>query len=411
MPEKAEIKNKWEAVELGSLCREIVGGGTPSTKIQNYWNGQNPWITSKWLGKNLYLKNGEKMISDEAIKNSATHIVPENSLIFATRVGVGKVGINKIPMVINQDLAGLVISNEADPLFVAYQLKTDRVQQYVVSLKRGATIQGITREDLKQIIIHKPALNEQKAIAGMLMTIQKAITGQEELIDKLKELKRSMMQFLFAHGTKGEKTKITEIGEIPESWELVGLASVAKIERGKFDHRPRNAPQFYGGNYPFIQTGDITKSNGHIKKYSQTLNDAGLAISKNFPVGTIFITIAANIGYTAISEIEMACPDSLVGISPYLHTINVEFLNYYLTTQQSIMDAMAPRGTQKNINIEFLKPWKIILPSIKEQEKIAGLLLSIDKKIESAQNKLSVYQSLFKTLLHELMSGERKVKI
>lgn len=226
MPEKAEIKNKWEAVELGSLCREIVGGGTPSTKIQNYWNGQNPWITSKWLGKNLYLKNGEKMISDEAIKNSATHIVPENSLIFATRVGVGKVGINKIPMAINQDLAGLVISNEADPLFVAYQLKTDRVQQYVVSLKRGATIQGITREDLKQIIIHKPALNEQKAIAGMLMTIQKAITGQEELIDKLKELKRSMMQFLFAHGTKGEKTKITEIGEIPESWEVVEIGMV-----------------------------------------------------------------------------------------------------------------------------------------------------------------------------------------
>jgi len=195
---------------------------------------------------------------------------------------------------------------------------------------------------------------------------------------------------------------------VPESWEVVELGDVAKIERGKFSHRPRNEPRFYGGEYPFVQTGDVSNCDGYVRSYTQTLNDDGLAISRMFPAGTILITIAANIGFTGILEFDSACPDSLIGISPY-ESVQTAFLNYYLITQQPEMDRMAPKGTQKNINIQFLKPWPIPIPSIEEQSEIAKAFSLTDQKIKLATQRRNQLQGLFRTLLYELMSAKTRV--
>lgn len=202
--------------------------------------------------------------------------------------------------------------------------------------------------------------------------------------------------------------KQTGIGEIPESWEVVRLGEVASVERGKFAHRPRNAPQFYGGRIPFIQTGDVAKCNGRIRTYTQTLNEDGLAISRLFPKGTIVLTIAANIGDTGILEFDSAFPDSLVGITPE-DTMDVVFLEYYLRTQKPEMDRLAPKGTQKNINIQFLKPWPTPRPSLQEQREIAHHLRNLDEKLETASQKSSSLKSLFSSMLHLLMTGQVRV--
>lgn len=216
------------------------------------------------------------------------------------------------------------------------------------------------------------------------------------------------MHKLFTEGLHGEPQKQTEIGLVPESWELVELAEVAMIERGKFSHRPRNEPRFYGGEYPFVQTGDVSNCDGYVRSYTQTLNEDGLAISKMFPAGTILITIAANIGFTGILMFDSACPDSLIGITPE-ENIHTEFLNYYLITQQPEMDRLAPKGTQKNINIQFLKPWPILIPSLEEQAEIAEAISATDRKIGLARQKCSELRNLFRTLLHELMTATTRV--
>ena len=110
--------------------------------------------------------------------------------------------------------------------------------------------------------------------------------------------------------------KQTEVGVIPENWEVKPFQSLATIERGKFTARPRNDPKYYGGEIPFIQTGDVTNSRGWIKTYQQTLNPEGLKVSKLFPRGTLFFTIAANIGDVGFASFATACPDSLVSITP-----------------------------------------------------------------------------------------------
>ncbi|HWR20444.1 MAG TPA: restriction endonuclease subunit S [Verrucomicrobiae bacterium] len=399
----------WQKTTVGEIASGFLSGGTPSTSRADFWEGEIPWITSKWLGDKLELITGEKFVSEEAVKKTATKIVPKGSIIFATRVGVGKVGINRIDLAINQDLAGVLIDNERyDIKFLAYQLGIDSIQQYVAMNKRGATIKGITRDCLEQIRLNLPPLPEQKKIARILSTVQRAIESQERIIQTTTELKKALMHKLFTEGLRKEPQKQTEIGPVPESWEVVGLGEVAKIERGKFSHRPRNEPRFYGGEYPFVQTGDVSNCDGYVRNYTQTLNEDGLAISKMFPAGTILITIAANIGFTGILKFNSACPDSLIGITPN-ENLHTEFLNYYLITQQSEMDRLAPKGTQKNINIQFLKPWPVPLPSFEEQTDIAEAFSTTDRKIRLATQKRNEFQDLFRTLLHELMTAKTRV--
>lgn len=261
---------------------------------------------------------------------------------------------------------------------------------------------------LKERNLPLPPLSEQQKIAHILSTVQRAIEAQERLIQITTELKKALMHKLFTEGLRNEPQKQTEIGLIPESWKVVPLGEIGQIERGKFSHRPRNEPRFYGGDYPFVQTGDVSNCDGYVRSYSQTLNEEGLAISKMFPAGTILITIAANIGFTGILQFDSACPDSLIGISPS-KLIQTEFLNYYLITQQPKMDQLAPKGTQKNINIQFLKPWLIPLPDLEEQEKISKVLIGTDNKIQIASVKRHILQDLFHTLLHELMTAKMQV--
>lgn len=159
------------------------------------------------------------------------------------------------------------------------------------------------------------------------------------------------------------------------------LGDIAKVERGKFSHRPRNLPQFYGGPYPFAQTGDIRKSNGEITKFEYTLTDEGVKYSKSFPAGTILITIAAVIGATAITTRETWATDSVVGIIPQKN-IDTYFLEYILRTKRNYLENIAATQTaQKNINLQILRPLEIIIPPMEIQKIIV-------KEIDNFKNKL-----------------------
>ena len=181
------------------------------------------------------------------------------------------------------------------------------------------------------------------------------------------------------------------------------MGDVAEVERGKFAHRPRNEPRFYGGDIPFIQTGDVVKSTGKIKEHSQALNELGLSISKLFPAGTIVITIAANIGETAIATYPVAFPDSLVGITP--SRIGTLFLEYFLRTRKSYLNELAPKSAQKNINLEDLRPLLVPFPSYSEQHGIAETVNGVEAMVEVAREELLSLRLLKESAADALLTG------
>jgi type I restriction enzyme S subunit len=119
--------------------------------------------------------------------------------------------------------------------------------------------------------------------------------------------------------------------ENTKGWSVGQLKSLARVERGKFTPRPRNDPSYYGGAFPFIQTGDISSCAGRLTLWSQTLNARGITVSRSFPPGTVVIAIVgATLGVTAILDVEVYCPDSVVGIQAYPSKASPEYIERVL---------------------------------------------------------------------------------
>ena len=197
------------------------------------------------------------------------------------------------------------------------------------------------------------------------------------------------------------------INNVPNGWTKKRLSKIALLQRGRFSIRPRNDPSCYGGDVPFVQTGDVSKAGIYLKHFSQTLNEKGVAVSKVFPANTILITIAANIGDTAITTFPVACPDSLIAINSEHY--NFMWLNYVLQTQKNKLNALATQNAQKNINLETLNNLKLLVPPIGEQKKIAEILGTWDRAIEELTGLIAEKKELKRGLMQRLLTGTKRL--
>ncbi|MDR9860397.1 restriction endonuclease subunit S [Pseudomonas baetica] len=196
---------------------------------------------------------------------------------------------------------------------------------------------------------------------------------------------------------------------IPDGWTLKKLGDLALVERGRFTARPRNDPDYFGGSFPFVQTGDVASAGTYLSSHSQTLNDKGLSVSKLFPKDTILLTIAANIGETTIASYNVACPDSVVGIQAYEKIADVYWLKKVLETKKGDLDAQATQNAQKNINLQTLKPLAIATPPLEEQRKIAKILSIWDEAITITESLLFNSKQQKKSLMGALLKGKKRL--
>ena len=338
--------------------------------------------------------------------NAGRKFATAGDILISVRAPVGDVNVARDHCAIGRGVAAIRPGPLSDPWFLYFALLY--AKPVLERMATGSTFASVNRTTLNDLDIPFLDKSEQAEIGLFLRSLVYQIEQEEQALHTAQALKRAAMHTLFTRGLRGEAQKETEIGPVPESWEVSTLGESARLERGRFMHRPRNEPRFYGGPTPFVQTGDVVKAGSRIRDFTQTLNEDGVAISRVFPAGTMLITIAANIGFTGILCFDSACPDSLVAITPE-RLVTSEFLEHYLQTQQEEMDRLAPKGTQKNINIQFLRPWPVLVPPDDEQREIVAILDAIDRKINLHRRKRVVLEELFKALLHKLMAGEIRV--
>ena len=409
-----ELPINWKQVELGTIATKMFGGGTPSTKEPELWSGSVPWITSKKLGEKLYLNSGEKNISDQALQSSTTRLVPAKSLIVATRVGVGKVGINDIELAINQDLAALIVDGSANDLgFLAYQIMSEGVQKEFSAHKRGATIQGITRDHLKRISMVIPPFDEQRKIAAVLSLVQRAIEQQEQLIVLTTELRKALMHKLFTEGLRGEQQKETEIGPIPESWEVVPLGSVAKVGNGSTPKRT-NLSYWENGSVPWLNSTKIHEL--FIESADQFVTP--LAVKEchlpHVPAGSLLIAITGQgktLGNSALVRFDTHINQHLAYARFTSEYVHPEYVLWYMQTQYERLRSIAQAGgsTKGALTCGYLKTVPIPVPSPQEQQEVAEVLGLLHAKSENAYSKRNALHALFRTLLHQLMTAQIRV--
>jgi type I restriction enzyme, S subunit len=175
--------------------------------------------------------------------------------------------------------------------------------------------------------------------------IDTLITKKERQIELLKEKRAALISHAVTKGLDPtvplKDSGVEWLGQIPMHWQVKKVNFLAAILRGKFSHRPRNDPQLYDRPYPFIQTCDIVSSNKYIKEHQQTLNELVFAVSKEFPRGTLVMSIAANIGDLAILEFPACFPDSIVGFFPKAQ-VDLNYLYYNLESMKQELKITAP---------------------------------------------------------------------
>ena len=233
-------------------CAEVIGGGTPSTKKSEYWNGKIPWISPKDLSKNLskYITSGARYITQEGLENSSAKILPPNSLIFSSRAPIGYLAINKKSITTNQGFKSLILKKGYDVEFFYYLFK-DKIE-YIKSHSSGSTFQEISGSVIKELSFLIPDIKEQKNISNILLKLDKKIELNQKINETLEEIATSTFNSWFinfdpvkakAEGRYDSISKEfinlfpnsfykTELGEIPEGWTLSSISDVLKIQGG-----------------------------------------------------------------------------------------------------------------------------------------------------------------------------------
>jgi type I restriction enzyme S subunit len=246
-------------------------------------------------------------------------------------------------------------------------------------------------------------LQEQRRIVARIEELgEKILYARELYSDTGREIKAVTVAFLNLFFDSQLGTDKCPLRLLPE---------VANIARGKFGHRPRNEPTFYGGNVPFIQIGDISGAKRYIRKYSQTLNEQGLAISRIFPAGTVVIAITgATIGVTGILTFDSCFPDSIVGIQAKSDVTTPEFIYFAIEHAKKAALAEATQTTQPNINLKNLERLQVRVPSLDEQRRIVAHLDELQEKADSVEKlrtgSVIELDALMPSILNKAFRGE-----
>lgn len=290
----------------------------------------------------------------------------------------------------------IVRVSEAHPAYINHFLKSPLGKKSLKNCVKGIHLYP---KDVERIKIPLPSPDDQKRIAYLLGKVEGAIAQRKQHLQQLDDLIKSVFLEMFGDPVRNEK-----------GWETKQLGKIASIERGRFSPRPRNDPKFYNGTHPFIQTGDISRANGRLRDYTQTLNDLGTRVSKEFKIGTIVIAIVgATIGETAILEIATYAPDSVIGITPKEGNVQPEsiFIEYILRFWKPVLRAKAPEAARANINIETLRPLPIICPqNSNERAKFADIVEKVESIKSRYQQSLTDLENLYSALSQKAFKGE-----
>jgi len=284
----------------------------------------------------------------------------------------------------------------------------------------GITRWAIATRHVKNSSIPLPPLSEQQHIAAYLdktcAAIDKTIEAKQKQHEMLDALRKSIIHKAVTHGLGDsvdlKDSRVEWLGRIPKHWRVKRIKYLCEILRGKFTHRPRNDPRLYDGPYAFIQTGDIASVGKYVEAYKQTLNEEGFKVSKQFPKGTLVMTIAANVGDVAILNFEACFPDSIVGFYPH-HNVNIHYLYYLFFGMRQALFSTSVLNIQHNLNVVRIGSLATVMPPLKEQCYIADYLDQKCSELSELQanieNQISTLEQYRKSLIHECVTGKRRI--
>ncbi len=352
------------------------------------------------LGSGTYVENGDVMVAKitPSFENGKQAIVDiKSDFAYATTEVIPLHGID----------------GKSDNQFLFFFLLHPEVRADLAGKMEGSTgRQRLSKTVLGDRLIPLPPLHEQKQIAHILWTVQRAIEAQDHIIQTTTELKKALLQKLFTEGLRNEPHKQTEIGPTPKSWEVVELGEV--IVAAQYGLSVKGNSQ---GNYPMLRM--TNQVDGRINSNNLQYVEIGPDEFKKFKVqrGDVLFNRTNSfelVGRTAIHDIEgdYVFASYLIRIRTDVTRLNPFFLNldFNRDETQARLKFIATRAvSQSNISATRLKRFPVVLPDLTVQAEIVEQSSIFASKIGSHREKLASLQDLFRSLLHELMTARTRV--
>ncbi|HAS6574106.1 TPA: restriction endonuclease subunit S [Vibrio parahaemolyticus] len=382
------VPNGWSVAQFGDLA-DFKSGGTPSKQNASYWGGEEPWISGKDL-KSHYLYRSIDQLTTEGF-----HIAKKAplgaSLILVRGMTLLKdfpVGYATREVAFNQDIKALLAKANVDGLFLSFLLvgNKHKIKNLVTTAGHGTG--RLDTDSLKEFPVDLPPLSEQRKIAKILSTWDKAIATTEKLIETSKQQKKALMQQLLT----GKKRLVNpETGKVFEGeWEEVHVSDIATTKKGK----ALSAKDIVAGKYPVIAGG---------KSSPYTHN--------NFTHENV-ITISASgayAGYVSYHPYKIWASDCSVIEAKVNNCLG--FIFQWLLLNQNRIYSMQSGGAQPHIYPKDIDVLRLRKPQFDEQQKIASVLTAADKEIEVLEAKLAHFKQEKKALMQQLLTGKRRVTL
>lgn len=409
----SKLPQGWSASDIGSVCEYIQRGKSPKYDLNNK---KYPIINQKCIRWGYIDPEHLKFVTSDFWESIDDVRFLRKGDVLWNSTGTGTLGraavFSGLPdyskAIVDSHVTILRPHIEVDPKYLYYWIQSPYIQNKIEGMQSGTTNQvELSKAVIQKAYIYLAPQNEQKRIVEKLDQVFAEIDSIKNRLNKIPTILSSFRQSVVRNATTGN---LIGRNDSSNNWQVFSLDDVGELSRGKSKHRPRNDPQLFGGDYPFIQTGDIANAKEEVTHHTQTYNKFGLSQSKLFPAGTLCITIAANIADTAILTYPACFPDSIVGLTTDEKRVNVYFVKYFIDSLKTELESEAPATAQKNINLKTLKNIKLPLPSVEEQNKIvakAKELLSLADRIEEQHELASKrINNMMQSLLERAFQGE-----
>lgn len=394
------FEDEWKEVKLGEVA-EIVGGGTPSTSVPDYWDGDIDWYSPVEIGTKIFVNSSQRKITQQGLAKSSAKMLPIGTILFTSRAGIGSTAILAKEGCTNQGFQSIVPNQELLDNYFIFSLSHE-LKRYGEVTGAGSTFVEVSGKQMAKMLISLPSLPEQTAIGSFFQDIDQLISLQQRKLEVLKEQKKTYLKLLFP--AKGQTKPALRFAGFEDDWKEVKLGDL--ILRGGSGGTPKSTvAKYYGGDIPFLSITDISNSGKYLKKTEKTITNEGLQNSSAWvvPEGAISLAMYASVGKLAILEIDCATSQAFYNMV-FEDDIVRNFV--YITLEKANIynewGSLISTGTQANLNAEKVKNFSFLHPSKPEQETIGSFFQDLDKAIAKQEEKVNQLKESKQTLLRKM---------
>ena len=397
----------WRDLPLSDLAT-IVGGGTPSRRQPAYWDGDVPWATPTDVTglSGRVISETAASITNEGLARSSATLLPPNSLLMTTRATIGACAVNRAAMATNQGFQNLVPKQSTSVEFLYYLIQYHK--RRLERLAAGSTFLEVSKGAIRRFQVAAPPLPEQRKIAAILSSLDDAIEKTQAVIDQVQVVKRGLMQELLTRGLPGRHTRFkqTEIGEIPEEWDMQRLGDVSSIPTGQVD--PTDEPY---ATFPLVAPNHIESKTGHLLGIQTAAEQRAVSGKYLFEPGDVLYSkIRPYLEKAVVATLYGLCSADMYPLRPR-DGLESKYLLLNLLSQRftDFANSLSTRTGIPKINREQLGSYRLAIPSRSEQFQIAQVIDDIDRRFRAESSVKERLAGTKAALMSVLLTGELPV--